>query len=426
MSKRNDISQLIRKYLNGELDAHAMHQLEKEAQNDPFLMEALEGYESFGIDQQKNLDDMNARLQARINKHERRIIPWRTISIAASVLIMLTVGGLFIKHYRPAKKTNTAVLLNKEKTPPADTNKLQQAKNTVIAENMPKRAMAKTAPAKYEPTPREKQKVVAEQNPQADADIATSTNPGVVYKDTVKLAEVKVTGYAAQRKISVVGSVQAITPDTIDKNKVTFEKGLSGKVAGVSVNKLKNSSITGFVKGQDDGLPIPGATVKIKGSATGTVTDANGKFTLNSVPGKAVLDVAFIGYNSKEVKLKTANPDSLVIAMQPNSQSLNEVVVVGYGTRQQEYQAARPENGWSAFKKYLKDHAVSPDGKVGTVKLSFTVNTDNTLSDFKILKSVSAKTDSAAIDLVNDGPGWLRNSDNKPEKVKLRIKFTVN
>jgi len=45
VSKQTDISQQIRKYLNGELDARAMHQLEKEAQNDPFLMEALEGYE---------------------------------------------------------------------------------------------------------------------------------------------------------------------------------------------------------------------------------------------------------------------------------------------------------------------------------------------------------------------------------------------
>ena len=55
-NKKADISQ-IRKYLNGELNATAMHQLEQDALDDPFLMDALEGYEVNGKDQQANLHE---------------------------------------------------------------------------------------------------------------------------------------------------------------------------------------------------------------------------------------------------------------------------------------------------------------------------------------------------------------------------------
>src|ERR1700744_3692268 len=112
--------------------------------------------------------------------------------------------------------------------------------------------------------------------------------------------------------------------------------------------------------------------------------------------------------------------------MQPNNNALSEVVVTGYGIQREkeyEYQAPQPTAGWDDYNKYLKDNAKSPDGKTGTVKVSFIVNTDNSLSDFKIIKSVSAKTDSAAIDLITNGPEWQKSNSGKAEKVKLRIKF---
>jgi hypothetical protein len=138
VSKRNnDISQQIRKYLNGELDARAMHQLEKEAQNDPFLMEALEGYEKTGTDQQKNLDELYTRLEQRANKKQARIIPFRVIGIAASVLLFLGIGILWLanKHpYVPQLQKEKIVLSAppKEKEP-LDTLKQSEPNQTLTA-----------------------------------------------------------------------------------------------------------------------------------------------------------------------------------------------------------------------------------------------------------------------------------------------------
>ncbi len=146
----------------------------------------------------------------------------------------------------------------------------------------------------------------------------------------------------------------------------------------------------------------------------------NGKFALPSAASGSVLEIAFIGYEKKQIIAKKT--DSLVVALRPNASSLADVVVTGYsGEPQQSF--AKPTGGWDAFKKYLKENAASPDGKTGTVKISFVVNSDNSLSGFKVIKGISAKTDTAAVKLIRNGPDWLKNSNNKPEKVKVRVKF---
>ena len=423
MSANKPDTEQIRKYLNGELDARAMHELEKEAQNDRFLMDALEGYEKTNLDQQSNIDDIHARLKARVAKKEARMIPWRIISIAASILIILSIGGLFIKNYRqPGDQKMVAHIDNLKAAPPAAI-KTGAAKK--LATNIPPPAATIKAPHTTPVTTiAQNQKSVAMENPPSAAGVAQApaTKQDEIFKDTAKLADVNVIGYTAQRKVSTTASVQTISPGMVDKDISAAPGKLEGKVAGVMVSKAKNKALTGIVK-DESGQPIPGASIKVKGTNVGVVTDANGKFTLPAVSDKAILDLAFIGYEKKEVAVNKR--DSLVIAMQPSGEALSEVVVVGYGSqKEQDYQAAQPAAGWSDYKKYLKDNAISPDGKTGTVKLSFVVNTDNSLSDFKIIKSVSAKTDSAAIDLVTNGPDWQKSNTGKAEKVKLRIKFT--
>ncbi len=79
------------------------------------------------------------------------------------------------------------------------------------------------------------------------------------------------------------------------------------------------------------GAPLPGATVRIKDSnQQGTVTDGNGIFSLKNVAENATLQVSFIGYAAREVKIKSA--DNLTIVLKSADNNLTDVVVVGYGT----------------------------------------------------------------------------------------------
>ena len=82
----------------------------------------------------------------------------------------------------------------------------------------------------------------------------------------------------------------------------------------------------------DKGEPLIGVSIAIKGTNTGTITDMSGNFSLSDVSPSATLVVSYIGYTTKEVPVKGASV--LSISLAENLQSLNEVVVVGYGTMQ--------------------------------------------------------------------------------------------
>ncbi|WP_461138121.1 TonB-dependent receptor [Spirosoma pomorum] len=89
------------------------------------------------------------------------------------------------------------------------------------------------------------------------------------------------------------------------------------------------------VKGRvldDLGKPIPGATVLVKGTSnTGTVTDANGTYTLNAPDGNVTLVVSSIGFTAREVAVN--GRATVDVTLTTDVKSLNEVVVVGYGTQ---------------------------------------------------------------------------------------------
>jgi TonB-linked SusC/RagA family outer membrane protein len=98
---------------------------------------------------------------------------------------------------------------------------------------------------------------------------------------------------------------------------------------GYSAIFAQTRQITGRVTSADDGSGLPGVSVRIKGTSTGTQTDVNGAFKI-SAPADAILVFSYIGYVPQEV---AAGERAVVnIKLSPSSSSLNEVVVIGYGT----------------------------------------------------------------------------------------------
>jgi TonB-linked SusC/RagA family outer membrane protein len=89
----------------------------------------------------------------------------------------------------------------------------------------------------------------------------------------------------------------------------------------------QNRQITGTVTSADG--VVPGASVAVKGTTIGVMTDANGAFRL-AVPENATLVISMIGYNTQEMAIASGN--SYNIKLTANVSALNEVVVVGYGT----------------------------------------------------------------------------------------------
>jgi TonB-linked SusC/RagA family outer membrane protein len=93
---------------------------------------------------------------------------------------------------------------------------------------------------------------------------------------------------------------------------------------------IQQLKITGTVT-DENGKPLPGATVQIEGTSIGVLTDGNGKYSIDIKNTSAVLVFSFVGYNIQKVPLNGRT--TIDLQMLPNLKQLEEVVVVGYGTQ---------------------------------------------------------------------------------------------
>lgn len=96
--------------------------------------------------------------------------------------------------------------------------------------------------------------------------------------------------------------------------------------ANLSVQQQKGNTVQGVVVDQN-GEPVIGASVKVKGSKNGTVTDLDGKFTLHNANG--AIEVSYIGYKTQTVK--AAKGGNITVTLSEDASLLDDVVVVGYG-----------------------------------------------------------------------------------------------
>lgn len=92
----------------------------------------------------------------------------------------------------------------------------------------------------------------------------------------------------------------------------------------------QEKTISGKVTDSGTGETLPGASVVVKGTTKGTATDLDGNFNLSVTPGENILVVSFIGYDTQEVTI--GNQKIVNIVLEPSKTSLEEVVVVGYGS----------------------------------------------------------------------------------------------
>lgn len=91
-----------------------------------------------------------------------------------------------------------------------------------------------------------------------------------------------------------------------------------------------NITVSGVVN-DDQGSPLPGASVIVKGTTNGIQTDFDGNYNLGDVPSNGILVFSYIGFTAQEIPVNSQN--SINVVLQEDTQSLDEVVVIGYGTQ---------------------------------------------------------------------------------------------
>ena len=175
----------------------------------------------------------------------------------------------------------------------------------------------------------------------------------------------------------------------------------------------QSQEITGNVS--DSEGPLIGATVKVKGSNTGVVTDINGNFFLHCNPG-ATLVISYVGYVSQEVPAR----NHINIVLEQEGRNLNEVVVIGYGTQRREAVTGSVANiGGEKLNQIAATNAAQAlQGRVAGVLMTQTSSKPGAEMQIRIRgqRSLSANNDPL---IVLDGiPFMGQLSDINPTDIK--------
>lgn len=451
----------IEKYLKGELTPAERHALEKAALDDPFMADALEGAELVTAGQ---FSADVAELNQKINKRKRVISPGILRMAAGFALLLVSLTGIW---FYLEQQENQQLALEKQEPSNeqllADTVKTQpKVQQPVAPDDTPKTFQAPPA-SKQQPAIR-KLSVPQKSEPLAEAKPAA---PTALLEEKAKDEEAEQLSHPAAAAPAEARTLDKTSTQAGDANsaKETGQKKKPVRIRGTSspgfASAVKKDSthpadiaqtipqasfraadapltiVSGKVVSAEDGSPLPGVSVLIKGSAIGTSTDVNGFYHIEAPVTNPTLQYAFIGMRTAEVKIDKNK--EVNVRLEEDVTALNEVVVTGYGTDRGgqslpvTIDAAHPVNGNREFKKYLETNLRYPEEALskkiqGRVIVEFTVNYDNTLSDFNIIRSIGSGCDEELIRLIKEGPKWVPAKSNNffvNDKVRVRFKFEL-
>ncbi len=374
-------------YIRGLRKGKEAHRLEKESMQDPFLADAMDGYNQVEGNHEQRIEKLRMQVSAHSAKKKN------TYAITWSIAACLVIGFGISSYFLFLKKSMTDEVFIAEESVPA---KLPEA----------------TTPA----TPT---------NP------ATPAAPVTPRADKKEMSASAVIEPMMEEALEQTAELQEVAA-TMD----TSESASDKKMRTAKVVTIPNSNIIQGKVTDEKGEPIIGASVAYKGTNIGTITNMNGEFSLVKKEGKKQLTAQFIGYDPVEIPVDTSQ--TMLIAMNENKQTLNEVVVVGYGTNKNKKSTTvvtakeqadkditpQPVIGKRKYQKYLKENLVRPtDEKCAQVKgkvvLTFLVNKEGRPFYIKVKESLCESSDKEAIRLIQEGPDWIYGN----KSVEITVKF---
>ena len=415
-------------YIRGLRKGKEAHRLEKESMQDPFLADAMDGYNQVEGNHEQRIEKLRMQVSAHSAKKKN------TYAITWSIAACLIIGFGISSYFLFLKKSMTDEVFIAEESvstklaePAAPPTPAIPATPTVPATPQKEIALA-TTKVKTDSTPISE--ITARQADKKDmiAKIQATSQP---QQGTPPVATVPVMEEVSEETAALQEVVA--TMDTFES-----ESDKKMKLAKVATILPQNNMIKGRVT-DEKGEPLIGASVTYKGTNIGTITNMNGEFSLVKKDDKKRLTAEYIGYDPVEIQVDTSR--TMLIAMNENKQALNEVVVVGYGAKKNKKSTTlgsdakvkeqaekeitpQPVIGKRSYQKYLKENLVCPtDEKCAQVKgkvvLTFLVNKEGRPFYIKVKESLCESADKEAIRLIQEGPDWIYGN----KLVEVTVKF---
>lgn len=452
-NKVNYTARDIEQYLAGNLSPMQMHAMEKAALDDPFLAEAMEGYEAVKDKEWNN--ELVALREALNNKGAvAKVIPlhksknnwWKA---AAAVLIIGAAGTLtyILNQNKQDDSTKTEIAQN-----------IPAAKDSIIQIKVPQPASVTHSLNPTASASEQEKKALAGSVVTTDNIKKINTNiilpPGA---PVIKPASADNDGKKAADDQAIAAAPAAPVSSENYKTDETGEiKSEKDKSAGSQVAETdalarsksqapsarKEAVLNNFFTAQvlsADNSPLPFTNISIKKENFGTYADAKGMVRLVSTDSILYVEVKSVGYQPKIFALHNNQPQTKIILQEEETTAQDKKVIANAGPGGNTTRSRRaallkdsvinvePADGWENYNTYVANNLDIPESALksdrhGEVELTFDVKANGTISNVRVNKSLGAEYDEAAKRLLQEGPQW-KVKKGKKTSASIKVQF---
>lgn len=458
----------IKRYLSGAMSPAEMHAIEMAALDDPFLAEAMEGYEMLEEkDYSNELLLLKKEFSNPLQKTESPVILVRKAAVykwwrAAAAIFIIGISAatayLFTTGKQDTEKEHTAKLLDAVTVDSAPA--IARVDSAAVIPDRNNNVASVSSSGTYE--------LSADQN--------SSGTISTLIKDSLQFASADRRSRADSDFVYIPSTpVYAYTPTTKDdaanyyrteedkKTKELSETVTAGNAASstlnateINIDNLKQESLKYKNNQAGNGLtnnfyaqvvtpdnkPVSFANVKVAQNKKPVSTDANGVFQWKSNDTSVKVTVSSAGYAPQKFTLQNSVPQNTIV-LQPQEVATEKVVAAANVKRlakarqavrdsteeddEEEDEYAEPTGGWVEYNNYLNNNLVMPGEAItknihGEVEVFVKLKSNGEIRQAKVAKTLCAQCDAEALRLVKEGPKFeLKN--NKVKKVKVTVKF---
>ncbi len=446
---------LLKMYLSGELKGADAYEFERLVLERKFEADAVEGAGSISSeDYSSDLAALESRLEERVGTATAGTgVNFGFIAKIAAGIAVVAVAGYFtydlVNRNSPGFEQISGPIAESSISDSLADSRQNEIDTSMIALNevgeVEIEEIADETMAEGEETKPEEFLVEEEPGLLADAETSvTDTTQFTITEDLdvsqpIVMDELTSEDLSGISRIEVDSMVTEAEKDVSNENMTRLQetRAAKRKEAAPSMAAMESfddavTTIKGKVYAEGESDPIPGVNVIIKGTTTGTLTDLNGNYSISASPGETLV-FSYIGMSSREIPVTGTDPINVTLASDVTA--LEEVVVTGYGYSSGSEEVvkvgARPVDGYSSFRNYVKENLRYPETAksnniTGRVVVLFTVNSNGSLSNFRIRKSLGYGCDEEAIRLIKEGPAWQPGSAGDAsltEEMRVTIRF---
>jgi len=408
----------LKDYIQGKRHGSDAHKLEREAMNDPFLQDAIDGFDSVQGDHLPVIEHIEQQIEKKIAVRKPSARIWY-IAAAASVALLIGFSVLYKPHSNWVQPMAQSSIDNS-----ITTDSIGQKDKTDSVQQQP---------AKHMPPAVIAQARVPDSQPKVVEELNVTVADHIELPAAMSDKEYAVPESLSQQAASAIATmVPGLSLQSMEKSETTTTSNT--RLLAAENPQPKSNKIFGRVL-DESGMPLIGVSVKYKNEYQSATTDLEGNFVLPAPKEKEEkILFSYIGYQQKEVAVAA---DSTVVKLVPNDLALNEVVVIGYGAQkksrltgavQKKDVAAgvgtkmKNEFGEKEFRKYFNDNRLRYlcDGKEATVRAMFEIDPSGKPINIRIIKCDCEELEAEFLRLISSSPLWTKTGEKVTLKIQLK------